>query len=234
MIKYFEERIKSSSIFQARKDLICFHSCFNYAAKQNLLSENPCHGIKRFKIPEKQPLFFSEIDFEILTKAIDNRDILDLVNFAVNTGLRQMELLTLTWNQINFKDKFLILDNHYHVTKSKKIRSIPMNIKAMQVLNERQINKKGNTELIFTFNGKVLTPDYVSRKFKSYVTNAKLNSKLNFHSLRSTFASWLIQRGASIHSVSKILGHSSVRITESHYAFLRPDDLIDSVNRLNN
>ena len=232
MIKYFENRIKESSIYQARKDLICFSSCFNYAVKQKYFLENPCKGIKRFKIPEKQPLFFSEIDFELLVRVIDNPDIKDLVNFAVNTGLRQMELLTLTWNQINFKDKFLLLDNQQHITKSKKVRSIPLNIKALQIMNERQISK--TNDLIFTFNSKSLTPDYISRKFKYYVIKAGLNPKLTLHSLRSTFASWLIQKGASITNISKLLGHSSVRVTEAHYAFLRPSDLMDSVNILNN
>ena len=233
VIKYFENRIKTSSIYQARKDLICFSSCFNYAVKQKYILENPCKGIKRFKIPEKQPMFFSETDFEILLRIIDNPDIKDLVIFAVNTGLREGELLTLTWNQIDFKNKFLILDNQQHITKSKRVRSIPLNIKAMQILTERQI-KRNNGEFVFTFNGKALTPDYIARRFKAYVIKAGLNSKLNFHSLRSTFASWLIQKGVSITNVSKILGHSSVRVTEAHYAFLRPVDLIESVNILNN
>ncbi len=233
MIKHFENRIKISSIYQARKDLICFSSCFNYAVRQKYIIENPCKGIKRFKIPEKQPMFFSEIDFEILMRVIDNGDIKDLAIFAVNTGLREMELLTLTWSQIDFKNKFLILDNQQHITKSKRVRSIPLNIKAMQILTERKINRN-NGELVFTFNSKALTPDYIARKFKAYIIKAGLNSKLNFHSLRSSFASWLIQRGASIMNVSKLLGHSSVRVTETHYAFLRPSDLMDSVNKLNN
>ena len=86
MIKYFENRINTSSIYQARKDLICFNSCFKYAVRQKLLLENPCNGIKRFEIPKKQPLFFSEIDFEILLKVIENEDIKDLIESAVNTG----------------------------------------------------------------------------------------------------------------------------------------------------
>ena len=142
-----------------------------------------------------------------------------------------MELLTLEWNQINFKDRFLILDNRNHITKSKKIRTIPLNIRAMQILTSRQIILNG--DLIFTINGEGITQDSISKRFKKYVIASKLNPKLNFHSLRHTFASWLIQRGASIYSVSKLLGHSDVKVTEI-YAHLRPEDLIDSVNKLNN
>ena len=231
IVKYFENRVKTSSIYQARKDLICFNSCFNHAVKQKLLIENPCKVIKRFKIPEKQPLFFSKIDFEMLLRVIDNQDIKDLVQFAVNTGLRQMELLTLHWNQINFKDKTLILDNRNYQTKSKRIRSVPLNIKAFQILTERERDKV--KEIIFTFNGKTVNPFFLMKQFKKYVIEAKLNPALSFHSLRHTFASWLIQRGISIYSVSKLLGHSNIKVTEI-YSHLRSEDLMSSVSKLNN
>ena len=228
---YFQDRINDSSIYPARKDLINLSSAFNWAVKQKYLAENPCKGFKRFKIPEKQPLFFSEIDFEMLLRVIDKPDIKDLINFAVNTGLRQMELLTLQWNQINFKDKNLILDNRNYLTKSKKIRSIPLNIKALQILTEREGNKSG--ELIFTLKGESIDQHFLVKQFKQYVIAAKLNPALSFHSLRHTFASWLIQRGASIYSVSKLLGHSNLKVTEI-YSHLRSEDLMNSISKLDN
>jgi len=231
MIKYFENRISSSSIYQARKDLICLHSCFNYAVKQNIIKENPCNGIKRFKIPDKQPLFFSEVEFELLLGVIDNCEIKDLVRFAVNTGLRQMELLTLEWNQISFKDKYLILDNRNNLTKSKKIRTVPLNLTALQIITERQILSKG--QLVFTLNGNPIKQNYISKKFNNYIITAKLNPKLNFHSLRHTFASWLVQKGVSIYTISHLLGHSDIKVTEI-YSHLRAEDLMNSVNKLNN
>ena len=187
---YFQKRIKDSSIYPARKDLINISSAFTWAVKQKYLPENPCKGFKRFKIPEKQPLFFSEMDFEILLRIIDEPDIIDLVTFAINTGLREMELLTLQWNQINFKDKTLILDNRNYQTKSKRIRSIPLNIKSLQILMQRERNK--TCELIFTINGKPINRNYLVKQFKKYVLAAKLNPALSFHSLRHSFASYLI------------------------------------------
>lgn len=88
---YFTDRIKET-VFPARKDLINISSAFSYAVKQGYLQENPCYSFKRFKIPEKQPLFFSELQFDLLMNTIEEQDIKDLVVFAVQTGLRQMEL----------------------------------------------------------------------------------------------------------------------------------------------
>ncbi len=228
---YFQERINNTSVYAARKDLINLSSMFSKAVQDNYLINNPCKGIKRFKIPEKQPLFFSNVDFQLLLNVIDDQLIKDIALFAVNTGLRQMEILSLEWNQINFKEHYFILDNRNHTTKSKKIRTIPLNITALQTLTDREQNKKG--ELVFTIDGNKLKQEYVSKNFKGFVLKANLNSNLNFHSLRHTFASWLVQRGVSIYEVSKLLGHSDIKVTEI-YAHLRAEDLRDSVNLLNN
>lgn len=230
MITYLDIRLRESSIYQARKDLICFSSCFNYALTRNLIVENPCKGIKRIKLPQKQPLFFTEEEFSSLVNIIDKPVIRDIAIFAVNTGLRQMEILTLLWTQVDFKARMLILDNRNHLTKSKKIRSIPLNDKTFSVLQER--NKRRSSEFVFTRKGRKINQDYIVKQFKKYVIEAKLNPSLSFHSLRHTFASWLIQRGVSIYNVSKLLGHSDIKVTEI-YTHLRTEDLQNSVNMLN-
>jgi site-specific recombinase XerD len=101
----------------------------------------------------------------------------------------------------------------------------------MQILTKRELSKTGN--IIFTINNEPIKQDFISKKFRKYVKKTGLNPKLSFHSLRHTFASWLIQKGVSIYSVSKLLGHSNIRVTEI-YAHLRQSDLMDSVNILNN
>lgn len=228
--EYISFKIRTVSKYQARKDLTNLSSAFNKAVSDNHLNSNPCSGIKRIKIPEKQPRFFSESEFSKLLEIIDNDDVKDLTVFAVNTGLRQMELLTLNWEQINFKDKLLTLDNRNHLTKSKKIRTIPLNIASMQILVKREQNK--NNDNVFTYFGKTITQDQISKAFKKNVLKADINPQLNFHSLRHTFASWLVQRGVGIYHVSKLLGHADIKTTEI-YAHLRAEDMRESVEMLN-
>lgn len=228
--KYIEDRLKDVSVFSVKRDKANLSSAFSYAIPRNYLRENPAKGIKLPKLPEKQPLFFTSLQFDLLLNAIKEKDIKDLVLFGLNTGLRQMELITLEWSQIDFKEGLLILDNRGHITKSKKIRTIPLSLKALQILTEREITKKG--EIVFTLNNKPINQDFISHKFKSYVLEAKINPELNFHSLRHTFASWLVQKGVSIYEVSKLLGHSSVNVTQI-YSHLRTEDLRASINLLN-
>lgn len=218
------------SIYTAAKDLRYFKSAFNYAVNQKYLLVNPCSKIKNIKAPERQPLFMTANEFETLLAVIDDKVIKDIVIFAINTGLRLMEILTLQWNQVNFKDRYVILDNVNHITKSKRIRSVPLNINALQVLTERERETKG--KFVFSYNDEILKGDFVSKKFKKYVIKAKLNPKLKFHSLRHSFASWLVQKGISIYQVSQLLGHSDLKVTQI-YSHLTPDNLKSAVDILN-
>jgi len=218
------------SIYVHSKCLRYLKAIFNWAVQQQYLTENPCKNIKPIKIPEKQPLFLSKSDFQSLLNATDNKDLKDIVIFAVNTGLRKGEIISLQWSQINFQGRYVILDNENHTTKSKKVRTIPLNMTAFEVLNKR---KNLNHKFVFSLNGDAINPDFVCKQFKKCVIKAGLNSKLKFHSTRHTFASWLVQRGVSIYEVSKLLGHSDIKTTEI-YSHLRADDLIDSVRRLDN
>ncbi|WKZ68103.1 MAG: site-specific integrase [Melioribacteraceae bacterium] len=225
---YFEDRLKKVSAYAVRRDIANLSSAFNWAIRKNYIDENPVKGIKKPKLPERLPYFFTEEQFEKLISVVDDSDLRDLFNFALLTGLRQSDLISLQWSQINFRDNTVILDNRNSLTKSWKVHSIPLNISALQILTERELKKK-NELLVFTYKEQKIKQDFISKKFRKYVKKAGLNSKLTFHSLRHTFASWLIQRGASLYQVSKLMTHSDLRVTQI-YSHLRSEDLRNSIN----
>lgn len=227
---YFEQRLKRVSAYAVKRDIANFSSAFNWAISKNYINENPCKGIKKPKLPERLPHFFTEEQFEQLIDVVDDAELRDLFRFALLTGLRQGDLIALQWSQINFKDDSVILDNRNSLTKSRKVHSIPLNISALQILTERQLRKRDNY-LVFTYKGNEIKQDFISKKFRKYVKKAKLDSKLTFHSLRHTFASWLIQKGASLYNVSKLMTHSDLRVTQI-YSHLRSEDLRNSINLL--
>lgn len=228
---YIDNRITSASVYQARKDLISLSSCFNWSISEGYMQTNPCKNVAKVKVPQKLPVFFNREEFTKLVDVIDNQDLKDLIIFAVNTGCRQMELLTAEWNQIDFERYLLILDNRNHITKSKKIRSIPLNRNALEILLRRKEQQLMNQK-IFIHKGRELIPKRVQNNFRNYIKLAGLNPKLNFHSLRHTFASWLVQKGVSIYEVSKLLGHSDIKMTQI-YAHLSSENLRNAVDLLN-
>lgn len=221
LLGYIDYRIRTCSIYSARKDLIYLSSAFNRAVEENFLEVSPSKGIKRIKIPEKQPLFYSKDDFSKLLSVITQEDIKDIVLFTINTGLRRAEVISLEWTQINLDNKLLTLDNRNHLTKSKRIRTIPLNPAAIKILLKRKLE---NNPLVFTIDGNRIKEDSLTNRFAKFKREADINQKLNFHSLRHSFASWLVQSDVSIYHVSKLLGHANVKTTEI-YAHLRTTDL---------
>ena len=230
--EFIQMKIRKRSLHTGRRHLINIKAMFSKAVAYGFLESNPAKNIKRIKPPERLPLFFTREEFDSLLKVIDNQDWKDLVEFAVNTGLRQMEILNLHKRQFNKQDRLIILDNHYHTTKSRKIRNMPLNSRAFAIVSSR-ISSPGsaNNELIFKLNGERILQDNLQDKFRKYVELAELNTKLTFHCLRHTFASWLVQKGVSIYEVSKLLGHADIKTTQI-YAHLRSDDLRNAVERL--
>ena len=229
---YLLMRATKVSIYSARRDLLVLSASFNKAVKDGYLLKNPCQGIKRFKLPQVQPKFYSSEDFQKLIAAMgNNEEMKDITIFAVNTGLRQMEIITLEWNQFNPIQKMVTLTNQIHITKTKRVRSMPLNPDALEIVLKRYSNRKETIDNIFTLDGVTINPNILGQRFKKYVIKANINPKLNFHSLRHTFASWLVQSGISIYLVSKLLGHSNVQTTEI-YSHLRSDDFKDAVNIL--
>ena len=89
----------------------------------------------------------------------------------------------------------------------------------------------GSSTNVFARSGNRLSQSYVEHKFKQYVRSAGLKENLKFHSLRHTFATWLVQNGASIYEVQKLLGHSDIKTTQI-YAHLMASELHSTVNRI--
>ncbi len=58
-----------------------------------------------------------------------------------------------------------------------------------------------------------------------------MSEKLHFHSLRHTFATWLVQEGVSIYEVQQLLGHSSISVTQV-YSHLAASELHGAVNKI--
>lgn len=227
--EFIQVIIKKSS-HAARKHLINIKAAFNKAVRDGYLLTNPASTIKRIKPPEKLPVFYSDDEFKKLIKKCTTDDWKDIITFAVNTGMRQMEIITLRKRQINFTENHIILDNQYSLTKSRKIRILPYNETVSEILT-RRLKKKDIEAVVFTRNGEPYSQDFLTHNFKKLRKKAGLNVKLNFHSLRHTFASRLVQRGVSIYHVSKLLGHADVSTTQI-YAHLRTEDLRSAVERL--
>ncbi|MCB0745704.1 MAG: tyrosine-type recombinase/integrase, partial [Ignavibacteriae bacterium] len=185
---YIQYRISNHSIYQARKDLINLRRFFHKLEIDEFIQINPCRKIQGVRIPDKSPIFFTKEEFSKLIEIVKEDDMKDLYIFAVNTGLRLDEIRYLKKDNINSRN--LTLNNHSNLTKTDKVRSVPLNSTAYSIILKRLSYDRN---YLFTYRGFMLSKRTATQKLKIYTTELGFNRKLNFHSFRHTFASWLVQ-----------------------------------------
>jgi len=206
-------------------------AAFNCAIKWQLLSENPFAKSSTVRVPEQPPTYLTKQEFKRLFDSVEEPTLKDLFLFAVLTGMRQAEILNLRWGDIDLERKVIVVANSGRfLTKTGKSRAVPMSEAVYDLLWRRKVTASVSP-FVFHRKGIQLLPNYVQYKFKKYIRGLGLNESIRFHSLRHSFATWLVQDGVSIYEVGKLLGHSSVKVTEV-YSHLAPSELHSSVNKI--
>jgi integrase len=212
-------------------ELGALRPCLNTAFRWKLIPSSPFAGQKLVSVPDQAPVFLSRNDFQRLLAMVAEEWLREIVVFALFTGLRRGELLNLRWNEVDLQRRVIYFQsNPTFPTKQGRKRVIPLNNTAFYLLQSK--HGKDTLGYVFTLNGKQVVDGRHTHAFKKAVRAAKLeNGRLHFHSLRHTFASWLVQDGASLYEVQKLLGHSSSSVTEI-YSHLQPEQMHSTVNRI--
>lgn len=206
-------------------------AAFNFAVEWGYITENPFKKVRLPKIEKNVPLFINEADLAKIISVTKREDLKNLFLFAFYTGMRLGEILNLRWKEIDLITKVIYVKNSREfTTKSKKERAIPISGKLFNVLSE--IEESSPDDYVFSkCKGIHLNGDYSSKLFKDAVILAGLNPKIHFHTLRHSFASNLVQRGASLYVVKELLGHGDITTTQI-YSHLQKDNLIQAVKLL--
>ena len=212
-------------------DLRMLKAAFNKARSWKLIDSNPFEGVALAEVPERDPVFFTRSDFETLLQSITQKWLKEIVLMAILTGMRRGELLNLRWEQVDLQRGMIqIQSTPTFRTKQGRKRTIPLSETALYLLKSK--HGKDTSAYVFTLNGKQIFDGWLTHAFKKAVMRAKIGKEgLHFHSLRHTFASWLVQDGVSLYEVQHLLGHSSSKVTEV-YAHLQPSEMHSTVNRI--
>ena len=223
-------RKKQVSLTTVNVELRMLRAAFNTAARWKYLEENPFKGVRFFQLPDREPPYLSREEFQKLLSLISENWLRDVVITAAMTGMRRGEIVNLRWNDVDLKTRTVVVQSSTRYrTKFGKRRLIPINDVVYQILQSRW--GKVPSEFVFTLNGRQISGDWFSHKLKKYLVKLNDAKKLNVHSLRHTFASWLVQSGVSIYEVQKLLGHRDIKVTQI-YAHLAPNELHSVVGRI--
>jgi integrase len=153
----------------------------------------------------------------------------EIIVFALNTGLRQGELLSLEWNRVNLFHKTILIEK----TKNSKPKTVPLNQIAMDVIlrkSEEKVRRIKNDFVFVSSHGTKIDRHNLRRAFNSAVRKAEIVD-FKFHDLRHSFCTKLAQRGVDIYKIAKLAGHEDIRMTQ-RYSHHCPESLRDGVEAL--
>jgi integrase/recombinase XerD len=235
-----------------RRDLACLSSVFTIAADWELIESNPISAFmktqkrrKRLNDAEPSKRYLShEEEFKILTMVRSEYDVaaakprpsgrvqtllamMSGIALAIDTGLRDEELLNLTWEDVDL-DRCQVRVTAARA-KNKKERIVPLLPRAMKILRGLPRHKKSN--LVIWHRDGIRFYD-LCKPLQRLATLVKITD-IKWHDLRKTCGCRLLQdHRMPIEQVSQWLGHSSVAQTQKAYAFLRTEDLHHSVGNI--
>ncbi|MBO1307131.1 site-specific integrase [Enterococcus sp. 669A] len=214
------------------------------AVKQKILEVNPCEGFPLPKPVKEKVQALTLKEQKRLQEVVDAQDDVraQSVTLAMGTGMRIGEIAALTWEEVDFDQSLIYVNNTYQRVLvdgnktelqlgSAKTRAaqriIPMSKSIKKLLLELKKQANGAT-FVFTTNGKPCEPRLLTYHFHKIREKAGLLT-VHFHQLRHTFATRCLETNADIMSVSQLLGHSSTKMTLDTYAHSNQDQKIAAI-----
>ena len=269
LINKLSEKYSRSTI---SKVYVILNMCFNHALTKGHIGENP---MMKVKMPKESSLVKKKKEAKWLSSSDVEKIVLEAerVNtrefrirgkvgervYGVNayyiiliiyTGLRIGELMALTWNDIDFKNKTLNVNKsrakgmidgktilYIKDPKSESgTRTIPLSDRAIYALNKikeysSKFNLNSDNDLIVANTN---SESNITRTINRMLFRAGCETeKCGLHALRHTFGSLLLEKGVDLKTISYLLGHSDITVTANIYLHVTREQAVNSIEVLN-
>ena len=206
----------------AENQLIVIKQIFKFAIRSGYIDNNPSRDIT---VGKKLKKTVREIP--------SNSDILKIKNsiectfglfayFAMYTGLRKGELLALTWEDINFKEKNITINKAVYNSHNRPIIKEPKTsagIRIVPLLNKLNEVLTPSTGVIFNIGGEMLKEKQFRTLWDTYKKESGVSCTV--HQLRHLYTTMLFENDIDIKDAQKLLGHAQSSTTQDIYTHIR-------------
>lgn len=221
----------------ARK-LAAMRSLYKFLLKRGVVEVSPLANIRTPRIEKKLPNYLSISQMETLIDTPENSTFIGIRDRAIlemlySAGLRSFELVGINEEDVNFGGATLLVRG-----KGKKERINPLGSCALTALGKYLEVKNVNfpkamrkTPAMFINNrGGRLTTRSIRRMLENYTALAGLPSDITPHTLRHSFATHLLSKGADLRIVQELLGHENISTTQN-YTHLSLGEVSEQYNK---
>ena len=203
------------------RTIVSIKQFFKYLRLEKIIEEDPTSQIQTPKMKKSIPGVISLEDVERVLAAPDEstpEGIRDLAMLEVlyATGIRVSELIGLKLNEVNFEMGFVIVYG-----KGSKERIVPIGEKAQEKLKTYMAQSRPSLlksreakELFVTRRGGGMTRQGFWKLIKTYALKSGITKDISPHTLRHSFATHLLERGADLRAIQIMLGHSDISTTQ--------------------
>jgi integrase len=222
MVETYAIKRADVSPHAANKDLRYLRALFNYGIKRKLISENPTNGIE-FMPEDTKKRYVPPKDDALKVISAADPDTQDYLWSMLLTAARMNEINALTWDDVNFEDRYVTLWTRKKKGGNREPRDVPMVSKLFDILIYRFQNRNPDKPWVFWHTywsrktNQMLSGPYADRKkiMNTLCKKAKVKY-FRFHPFRHLTASILDDIGVPIGVIQRILGHENRKTTEGY------------------
>lgn len=217
-----KKRLAANSQFSYYSKVV---ATLKQAVKDGIIKHNPAQEVDNVKQTETQREFLTLSELKVAVQSpCDNELLKRAFIFSALTGLRWSDVVKLTWSEVQYSSEtgyYL----RYQQKKTGAIETLPISDDARTLLGE-----KGNTEAK-VFEGLKYSA-WNNLKLREWMMHAGIVKPITFHCARHTYATLQLTAGTDIFTVSKMLGHKSLKNTQI-YAKIIDEKKREAANKIN-
>lgn len=232
-----ELRTKNYAKRTVARKLASLRSLFRFLYREGHIKKNPITAISTPKLDKKLPIFLDVAKVDRLLQSPPSDTVAGLRDRALletlySTGIRVSELVGLDVDDVDFISGVVKV-----LGKGSKERIVPIGEPALKAIRgyldmgnkERRLDKEA---VFMNKSGRRLTDRSVRRVINKYIRACSIVEKISPHSLRHSFATHLLDRGADLRSVQELLGHMNLSTTQiyTHVTMERLKNVYDKAH----
>lgn len=217
-----------------------FKTFFRYCFQEEYIKSNPTVRVKNVRQPKLMLRTFSEDEVFKMLNYFQGNDFISLrdkliLSLFFDTGMRLTEVLTLKESQIH-EDHIIVWG------KGSKERVVPLSPYVRRLMMKYKIARQGyfdhrnvlpQSYIFVSYRGKRLTAEAITKFMKKSAAAIGVNPEVRVspHTCRHTFAQLQLKNGLDIYTLSRLLGHENIAITQRYLEGIRNDEVLDAVKK---